>query len=519
MSRAQRLRLWVRWALRDARRRWLQVTSIGLLLALGVGMYSAMSSMAGWRNASADASFAALRSHDLRVSLVAGSYVNAGRLQAALASIPDRGLVTASEERLVVPTQVDASHGRRSIIVPGRIVGMPAQPSVDQLATVRGRPLLPADKGGLVVELERNFAKHYGLPAAGSLRLAGATPVRYVGQTLAPEYFIVTAPGADFGAEANFAVLFASLQTAQRLSGERDRVNELVLRVRPGHWDACEGAGRARPLAACGAPGQRVHVHVGQPGAGPPPALQGCRGRSADDGHLRGAAARSRGVRGVQLDQSNDRGAAARNRDRHGARRQPARAGAPAAAARGSGGARGDRAGGPGWIGGERVAAIGDAVVLPAAGAQDPDADRRVHTGSGAGAGGIAAGDPDPVAAGAVGHPGRRDQCWRAGRQEQWPGVDHTRDPAAGREPCEHATAQRPTDTPPDAHDRPRDRGRGRDHALARRRNRFLQHDARRQPDRSARRRAAAPDRRPGRAPTSLCRDCASDYRQPGHRR
>ena len=81
MSRAQRLRLWVRWALRDARRRWLQVTSIGLLLALGVGMYSAMSSMAGWRTASADASFAALRSHDLRVSLVAGSYVNAGRLQ------------------------------------------------------------------------------------------------------------------------------------------------------------------------------------------------------------------------------------------------------------------------------------------------------------------------------------------------------------------------------------------------------------------------------------------------------
>lgn len=78
MNRPPRLRLWVRWALRDARRRWLQVMSIGLLLALGVGMYSAMSSMAGWRTASADASFAALRSHDLRVSLVSGSYVNAG---------------------------------------------------------------------------------------------------------------------------------------------------------------------------------------------------------------------------------------------------------------------------------------------------------------------------------------------------------------------------------------------------------------------------------------------------------
>jgi len=234
VTRPQRLRLWVSWALRDARRRWVQVISIGLLLALGVGMYSAMSSMGAWRAASADASFAALRSHDLRVSLVPGSYVNAGRLRATLAGIPDRGLVSAAEERLVVPTQVDASRGRRSIIVPGRIVGMPVSPTVDQLASVRGRPLQPADEGRAIVELERNFAKHYGLPAAGSLRLGGGATVRYVGQALAPEYFIVTAPGADFGAEANFAVLFAPLRTAQRLSGQRNRLNELVMRVTGG---------------------------------------------------------------------------------------------------------------------------------------------------------------------------------------------------------------------------------------------------------------------------------------------
>jgi putative ABC transport system permease protein len=234
MSRPQRFRLWVRWALRDARRRWLQVTSIGLLLALGVGMYSAMSSMAGWRTASADASFAALRSHDLRVSLVSGSYADSGQLTRALSTIRDRRLVSAAKERLVVATQVDASVGRRSIIVPGRIVGAAVDPTVDRLATVRGRALRPADNGRPVVELERNFAKHYALPAAGSLRLGGATGVRYVGQALAPEYFIVTAPGADFGAEANFAVLFAPLRTAQLLSGKRGMVNELVLRVKGG---------------------------------------------------------------------------------------------------------------------------------------------------------------------------------------------------------------------------------------------------------------------------------------------
>ena len=51
----------------------LQVLSIALLLALGVGMYAAMSSMSAWRVDSADASFAALRMHDLRVALVEGT--------------------------------------------------------------------------------------------------------------------------------------------------------------------------------------------------------------------------------------------------------------------------------------------------------------------------------------------------------------------------------------------------------------------------------------------------------------
>ena len=234
MSRSRRARLWAAWALRDARGRWLQVAAIGLLMALGVGMYSALSSMSSWRTASADASFSALRMHDLRVSLAAGSYARTGTLRRALDRIPDRTLVVGAAERLVAATQVDASSGGRSVIVPGRIVGAPLDASVDQLAAVRGRALQVSDDGRPVVELERNFAKHYELPASGALRTTGGREVRYVGQVLAPEYFIVTAPGADFGAEASFAVLFTSLRAAQRLTGERDAVNELILRVRRG---------------------------------------------------------------------------------------------------------------------------------------------------------------------------------------------------------------------------------------------------------------------------------------------
>jgi putative ABC transport system permease protein len=168
------------------------------------------------------------------VSLTPGSYVPQGRLTRALALSSARSSVSAAEERLVVPTQVDASSGPRSIIVPGRIVGEAVNAPVDALASVRGRALTAADAVRPLVELERNFAKHYGLPPAGSLQLAGGREARYVGQVLAPEYFVVTAPGADFGAEANFAVLFASLRTAQMLSGERGMVNQLVLRVRGG---------------------------------------------------------------------------------------------------------------------------------------------------------------------------------------------------------------------------------------------------------------------------------------------
>ncbi|HET8951601.1 MAG TPA: FtsX-like permease family protein, partial [Solirubrobacteraceae bacterium] len=135
--------------------------------------------------------------------------------------------------------------GGRTIIVPGRIVGTAPGARVDLLGLRAGR--LPTAAARPEVALEHNFGRHYDLPAAGELTLAGGRRVRFVGQALAPEYFIVTAPGADFGAEAAFAVIFAPLSTAQALAGEPGRVNQLVLRLRPG---ADPGAVRERLTAA-----------------------------------------------------------------------------------------------------------------------------------------------------------------------------------------------------------------------------------------------------------------------------
>ena len=248
MGRWRRARLWTRWAVRDARRHRLQVLSIALLLALGVGMYAAMSSMSAWRVDSADASFAALRMHDLRVTLVEGSTAPQGALRSALVRSAARGDVAAAAERLVVSTQVDASTRGRTLIVPGRIVGTLPGAAVDTLHVSSGG--LPTAAASPVVALEHNFARHYDLPATGALTLAGGRRVTYSGQVLAPEYFVVTAPGADFGAEAAFAVVFAPLRTAQALTGQPGRVNQLVLRLRPGTDPARVRAGLARSLSA-----------------------------------------------------------------------------------------------------------------------------------------------------------------------------------------------------------------------------------------------------------------------------
>ncbi len=229
MRRPARFAFWLRWARRDARRHLWQLLSIAALLALGIGMYSAMSSMTIWRRASADRSFATLRMHDLRVSLAEGATARQGRLQDAVAASAAARQVGAAQERLVVSTQVDASHAGKAIIVPGRLVGADLRGRVDRVDLANGR--LPPT--GAVV-LERNFARHYKLPPSGHITLAGGRAAAYTGQALAPEYFIVTAPGADFGAESAFAAVFSSLPTAQALSGQRGRVNEIVLRLRPG---------------------------------------------------------------------------------------------------------------------------------------------------------------------------------------------------------------------------------------------------------------------------------------------
>ena len=225
----------LRWSWRDLRQRWVLVLAIALTIALGTGAFAGLSGSASWRTTSYDASYAKLRMHDVRLTLTEGTTAPAGTLRGLVSGIPSADRVAAAAERLVVATQVDASHGGRTVLVAGRLVGTTRDAAVDRVHVYRGRQVSPAESGRPVAVLERAFARYYGLPPSGTVRVSGGTRVRYTGQGTAPDYFSPSVQsGIPLIGESGFAVLFVPIATAQRLAGTPGRVNEIVLTLKPG---------------------------------------------------------------------------------------------------------------------------------------------------------------------------------------------------------------------------------------------------------------------------------------------
>jgi putative ABC transport system permease protein len=226
----KRLVFWLRWSGRDLRDRWLLVLAIALTISMGTGMYAALESMGAWRQNASVQSLDLLRAHDVRLYLADGSFATPERLRALVDRIPHASSVTGVEERLVVPTRVDASTAEQTIVVPGALVGMATgDPSVDRLQTRDGRGLAAADGGQAVAELEYHFAVHYGLTVPGSVVVGDGNRLTTVGDALSADYLVVISPMGDFMAEANYAVVFASLQTAGEIAGHPGMANELVV--------------------------------------------------------------------------------------------------------------------------------------------------------------------------------------------------------------------------------------------------------------------------------------------------
>lgn len=233
----RRLLFWLRWSGRDLRSRWVQVAAIALIIALGSGFYSGLTSTSEWRRNSYDASYLASHMYDLRMTLATGSYLSADQLRSIVAGIPSSGQVEGSGVRLVGPVQVDASTAGRTIIVPASLVGLDlgaATGEVSTLSVSEGRALTTADDGAAVVVLDPHVAQFYDLPPSGTVTLSGGRQLEYVGLGMTPEFFVAMDASGHPASAGSFADLFTSLATAQSVLGLEGQANDLVLRLAPG---------------------------------------------------------------------------------------------------------------------------------------------------------------------------------------------------------------------------------------------------------------------------------------------
>lgn len=223
----------LRWSLRDARRRWIQIVAIGFTLAIGIGLYAGLSSVTEWRLISVDKSLEATSMYDLRATVSEGGEVPGGSL-ASIASEIDG--IDRYNERLLFDTQVETVADGDELLVHGRIVGMDvsgSEPVVNDVYLIDDAARPASGTATPQVLVNRSFATFWDLPTSGTLTVGGDVDVDYRGYAVSPEFFLIVEGNGSLG-RSNLAVLFAPLATAQDISGRPGAVNDLVLTLRPG---------------------------------------------------------------------------------------------------------------------------------------------------------------------------------------------------------------------------------------------------------------------------------------------
>lgn len=226
--------LLLRWSWRDLRRYWVKVVAIALVIGIGTGAYAGLTSTANWRRQSNTASMELLNMYDLRFELAGNSSVDAGVLLEAVEAIENTDWIADAQERLVAPTQVDASTDTDTILVPGLLVGVDladGAPDINGWHIEVGAPLGAADIGEPVVLLDYGFILNNDLAATGDITMSGGEQVAYAGGALTPEFFIVVPENTTSFAQGTYAGVFTSLQTAQRLADMEGAVNDLIVTI------------------------------------------------------------------------------------------------------------------------------------------------------------------------------------------------------------------------------------------------------------------------------------------------
>jgi putative ABC transport system permease protein len=226
--------LLLRWSWRDLRKYWVKVVAIALVIGIGTGAYAGLTSTANWRRESNVASMDLLNMYDLRFELAGESSVAVGDLADAAGRIEHVDWIEATQERLIRPTQVDASTATDTILVPGLMVGTDIAdggPVINGWHIESGAGLTVADVAQPVVLLEHSFVMHNDLPASGAVIVSGGEQLEYAGTAMTPEFFMVVPENTTSFSQGTYAGVFTSLETAQQLTGMEGAVNDLVVTI------------------------------------------------------------------------------------------------------------------------------------------------------------------------------------------------------------------------------------------------------------------------------------------------
>lgn len=214
------LKLLLRWSIRDLQQRWIQVITISIIIALGIGVYTGLSSTTPWRQTSFEESNEALNMFDLKMSLLTGGWINQTDLDALIMNLTYSESLKGIEYRISIPTTVNASTVNKSILVNGKIIGVDMVEGseaveVNGFAITEGRHIQSNERSENVCLVEYNFAQYYELTANNqTLQISGGYELSYIGTVLTPEYFMVVEGNLIF-AESAFCALFVPLETAQ----------------------------------------------------------------------------------------------------------------------------------------------------------------------------------------------------------------------------------------------------------------------------------------------------------------
>ncbi|MFX0125967.1 MAG: ABC transporter permease, partial [Candidatus Hodarchaeota archaeon] len=216
------IKLLLQWSFRDLKQRKIQVIAIALIIGLGTGIYTGLSSTTTWRENAFNQSNELLNMFDLKMSLFPGSWIQQSELASAIQNLPHKDWINAIEYRISFQTTVNVSTTNQTILVNGRIIGINVSEgsealNVNGIHVTDGRHIKPSETAANVCLVEHNFANYHNLkPNNQLITIAGGNELSFIGTALTPEYFMVIEENMVFG-QSSFSALFVPLETTQAI--------------------------------------------------------------------------------------------------------------------------------------------------------------------------------------------------------------------------------------------------------------------------------------------------------------